>query len=156
MSAKSRSGVIITGDVELDRELAALTAEEHPRSINAALRRYIRQTLREIVQPKVIELIAVDTGELEANVVIRALKRSRNRVGFWVGFPDPLFQGDTYYGGYIEFGWDHVGGMHIEADSYLRRALYPETDRIIARLHLLVRQWIDERNGQQAEGRSSS
>lgn len=133
--------LVMTGVAELDVAIEAIAADEGPKSINAKMRGFIRDAVKTIVLPKVIELIPFDDGRgaykddgthLEEQLVVKALKRSRKRVGYYIGFPHELFKGPTYYGGFIEFGWDHKGGFHVEADSFLRRALYPQADTIIA------------------------
>ncbi len=171
--ARTRGGMrlAITGVKELDRELEAIAADEGPKSLNAAMRRFCRDAVKTIVLPKVRELIPYDdgrganksdgkeivynagsaslekeAGHLADQIVVKEVGRSRRRIGFYVGFPDELFQGPTYYGGYIEFGWDHRGGFHIEADSFLRRALYPEAERIVAYVRARVASYLAERN----------
>lgn len=138
--------LVVTGLEELDRELAAIAAEDGAKSINATMRKACREAVKDIVRPEVLSRIPVDTGLLESQVVVRAVKRSRGKIGFYVGFPDPLFQGDTFYGGFIEFGFTTKQGVVVEADSYLRSSLYPNSSRIISQVRDRLRSYIAERN----------
>lgn len=142
----SQFNVTLTGFDALDRELRKLAAEAGPKSINDELRKAIRDALKEIVLPQVKDLIPVDSGELEDAIRVRAVKRSRSALGYWVGFPEPLFQGDTFYGGFIEFGFTGRGGVKVEADSYLRAALYPNTDVVIDFVAARARRLIQRAN----------
>lgn len=123
--ARNTLTIAITGAAALDTRLRQLASETGAKGINAEMRKATHEAVKEIVLPAVLDLIPVDTGELEDAIKIRAIKRSRGKVGYYVGFADPLFQGDSYYGGFIEFGFTHFGNVEVEADSYLRRALYP-------------------------------
>ena len=48
--------IAMTGLAELDRELVAIATEDGPKSINAAMRKVIRETVKEIVLPEVVAL----------------------------------------------------------------------------------------------------
>lgn len=144
--ARVSGGLVVTGVEQLDRQLRAITAEDGPKSINKAFRQASRKAVKEIVKPAVLELIPWETGFLESQLVVRAIPRSRSRVGYYVGFPDPLFQGDTFYGGFIEFGFDSRVGVRVEADSYLRRALYPNTDQVMQQVLQEMKVWANMRN----------
>lgn len=138
--------LVLTGDKELDEALGEILSEEGNKSINAVMRKVCREAVKEIVKPAVLALVPWDTGQLESKITVRAAKRGRGKIGFWVGFPDPLFQGDTFYGGFIEFGWDHRLGVRVEADSYLRQALYPNEQKILDRVRQRVKEWVDLNN----------
>lgn len=161
VGGKSKLGMtlVMTGAKELDRVIEQIAAEEGPRSINATLRTFLRETVKEIVLPQVMEMVPYDDGRgaykdegqhLEDMITIRALPRSRKRAaGYYVGFRSAHFkdgQGPAHYAKYIEFGWDHVGGFHVEADSFLRRALYPNANRIVNTLRVKVWNFIGELN----------
>lgn len=139
----------VSGDAEIDEALGALLDDAGVKGINAAMRKATRAAIKEIVLPEVKSLIPYQYGLLESRLVVRAVTRSRNRLGYFVGFPDPLFKGETFYGGFIEFGWDHYLGVTVEADSYLRRALYPNADKIIAKVHEYLRAWIEAANSKE-------
>jgi hypothetical protein len=136
----------VSGDAEIDEALGKLLEDSGTKGINAAMRKATRAAVKEIVLPEVKSLIPYQFGLLESRLVVRAVTRSRSKVGYFVGFPDPLFKGETFYGGFIEFGWNHRLGVKVEADSYLRRALYPNADKVIAKVHTYLRDWIEEAN----------
>lgn len=138
--------IAMTGVEALDQKLKEIATKDGAKGINGAMRKALKEAVTDIVLPQVLDLIPVDTGELEEQVKVRAIDRSRGKIGFAVGFKDPLFQGDTFYGGFIEFGFTAPGGVHVEADSYLRRALYPNADIVIARVRDRITQYIDSKN----------
>lgn len=138
--------IAFTGVEALDKKLRTLAAEEGAKGINAAMRTALREAVKTIVLPVVLELIPYDTGNLEENIKVRAIKRARGKIGYTVGFEDPLFVGDTFYGGFIEFGFDGRGGVYVEADSFLRRALYPNADIVIDYVRARLQTYIMKQN----------
>lgn len=139
--------MVVLGIPELDRELQAIAAEDGPKSINGSMRKATREAVKDIVRPEVLARVPSDSGFLESQIVVRAIKRSRGKIGYFVGFPDPLFEGDTFYGGFIEFGFTHdKSGVFVEADSFLRAALYPNASRVIAQVRDRLRSFIAARN----------
>ncbi|MEM8863999.1 MAG: HK97 gp10 family phage protein [Planctomycetota bacterium] len=124
--------ITLTGERALDRELLLIAGEDGTKSINGMMRKATREAAKEIVLPEAKARVAHDEGNLEDNLTVRAVRRSRVKVGHRVGFRDPLFQGDTFYGGFIEFGFTHYRAGDIERDSYLRYALYGNEEQIKA------------------------
>jgi HK97 gp10 family phage protein len=139
-------GMTIDGADELMAAIDAIVSEDGPKGINAALRKATRKAVKEIVLPAVKDAIPVDSGFLEDNLQVRAIKRARGRVGHSVGFPDPLFQGDTFYAGFLEFGFKHRHGFGVPADSFLRRSLYENEQAVVNQVAAEVRQWVNDRN----------
>ncbi len=45
------------------------------------------------------------TGALRKSIKVRALKRSRVRVGVRIGMAEKDFAGETFYGSFLEYGW---------------------------------------------------
>lgn len=149
MAGKNKLKFALSGDVELDLKLREIASDAGPRSINNAMRKALREAIKTIVLPAVVSNLRRNnnTGFLLSQLRIKAGKRSRNKIRISVGFPDPLFQGDTYYAGFIEFGTKErtvkstkqkVG--RVVADSFLRASLYPNANKILA----LVRQRMAE------------
>lgn len=138
----------VSGDVELDRAIKMLidTGETSPKSINTELRKACREAVKQFVLPGVIARVSHDTGFLESQITIRAIKRSRGRVGYWCGFPDKLYSGPTYYAGYLEFGWDHRGGVHVQGDGFLRVPLYENESKIRAYVASRLAAWVAQAN----------
>lgn len=159
MAGKNKLKIAISGDVALDKTLREIAAEDGPRSINNAMRKALREAVKTIVFPAVVANLRRNnnTGLLMSQLRVRAGKRSRNKIRISVGFPDPLFQGDTYYAGFIEFGTkertvkstgQHVG--RVVADSFLRAALYPNTGKILALVRQRMAEFIATMNSQAA------
>lgn len=151
----------VTGDKELDAVINAMCEEDGPKSINTELRKACQDAIESIVRPAVMSLIKHRYGFLESQVIVKAGDRKKNFISYWIGFPDPLFQGETYYGGFLEFGTEdryhdasgiatrpvrHFTGQ-VKEDSFLRAALYPNADRIVARVREHIRVWIAANGG---------
>lgn len=45
------------------------------------------------------------TGLLRKAIKLRAMKRSRVKVGVYIAIGDKMFEGQTFYGAFQEFGW---------------------------------------------------
>lgn len=136
----------LEGVEHLEKILDGIVAEDGSKAMNKALRQATRKVCKEVLLPRVKDLIPSDSGDLENALVVRAVKRSRGKVGHFVGFRDPLFKGDTFYGGFVEFGHEDRGGGHVPADSFLRRPLYENESQIRAVIEQELRQWVQERN----------
>lgn len=64
------------------------------------------------------------TGALRKSIKVRALKRSRVRVGVRIGMAEKDFTGETFYGSFLEYGW-RVGKRSAEqlrAQSFFSKA----------------------------------
>jgi hypothetical protein len=122
--------IAITGSKELDRQLQAIAAVDGPNSVNAAMRKSTREAVKEIVLPEVRSQVPVETGFLESELKVKAIKRSRSKMGTAIGFTDDLFQGETFYAGFHEYGFHAPGGTMVYGDSFLRRPLYKNKSRV--------------------------
>lgn len=92
---------VVTGDAEVNRRLAALKGP--------LAKKAIRKSSREALRPVADDartLAPRKSGRLRRSIGVRALKRSRSRVGARVttGAESRQFKGRTYYGGWIEYG----------------------------------------------------
>lgn len=142
----------LMGGEKMDRLLHEMTKAGQGSSIDKVMRKVTKLAAKNIVLPAAKALVPVDTSNLEDELKTKAIKRSRKKFGYWIGFDDPIFAGDTFYAGFIEFGFHvgkrdkHVrarkrkakraetrrrnarrpsdGRQFVEADSFLRRALY--------------------------------
>lgn len=112
---------VVTGDREVDKKLHEL----EPKLQKKFARQATRRAVREVVLPEALARVPVDTGQLESSLTARATKRSREFVGAQVVTREGFFSGETYYGGMVEFGT-----KNMEADPYLRPALYGNESRI--------------------------
>ena len=133
------SGVkaIVTGDKELDALLRGMPLAMQKKLSRGATRR----SAKEIVLPAARAAVAVDSGELEESLKVRALARSRTRFGHIVTTGDGLGTGDTYYGASLELGTKErtqkttgrtTGAITPHKFAFLRPAVYDNADRIRA------------------------
>jgi HK97 gp10 family phage protein len=141
-------GMSLEGADELLQTLDAIIADEGPKSLNAALRRATRRAARDLIMPQVKDAVPEDSGFLRDNIKTRAMKKAKGKIGHTVGFPDPLFRGDTFYGGFLEFGFKHRRGVGVPADKFLRRTLYENEDGVQLMVQGDLWKWIRERNGE--------
>lgn len=98
---RSTIGLIITGVDEIDKRLKTLPAKVRNKIVRAAMRRGMY-----IVHAKAQANAPVRTGKLQKAIVVRAgLKPKKGEIVIdcRVGAGD--FKGDTFYGGFQEFGW---------------------------------------------------
>lgn len=174
--------IAITGVAELDKKLAMIAASDGAKSVNGKMRNTLKAAVKAIVEPEVRARVPVakasysrsattrvevredgtivgtkdsvqsEPGFLLSKITVKAQKRSRTSVGYWVGFPDPLYQGDTYYGGFLEFGTkkrQNKKGANrglVKPDSFLRVPLYSNAGRIVAFCRQAMTQYVAEMN----------
>jgi HK97 gp10 family phage protein len=132
---KSFGGVYATGIEEIDAALADM-----PRGLQAKGARKGTRAAAKVALETAIALAPVKTGALEQSLRVRAMKRSRRDgkrfdVGHTVLTGESLFQGEQFYGGFLEFGtgprWSKGGkyrGLIAEhVFDYLRPAIYADT-----------------------------
>ena len=150
---KGSDGIEVTGDKELDQLLTAIAKEDGLKSIKAQMRKVTRKVTRHYVLPAVKKYIPSDTNYLESTLKVRSLKRSRVRQGHMVTLGgEDLFRGDTFYGGFVEFGTKaryHKSGKYVgyvEEDSYLRRGLYENKAKALKEFQNHMFSWIVEVN----------
>lgn len=126
----------ISGNRQLDRRLERLFGAKAASQLNKHSRAAIRKAVKTYVQPDVLSAVPEDTGELRKSLKVKAVGRSRSRHGIQLTSGDNLFVGDTFYGGFIEFGTkirSNAAGSNrglIEEDSFLRRGLYTNTNTV--------------------------
>ncbi len=140
-----RPVITITGDKQLNRLLRDLAGKDGKAAVRKAARPALRPTLAEAkrIAPR-------DTGELEESLKIRALKRSRSRVGARVQTAKGSFQGQTFYGGFQEWGWKtgrrgSGNRTHVPGEHFLKRAAEATRHRAIAIYRKILRQEILKR-----------
>ena len=116
--------IFLSGDKELDRALEKFEAKDQ----KTALRKATRAVTKKI-EADAKRLVNVDSGKLQLSITTRAVKlkgrtkkEGRNVIGHSVVTRGGLFKGETYYGGFIEFGTEKF--KPGEGESYLRRALF--------------------------------
>ncbi len=136
----------LTGDKELDRKLKAIAEGEGPKSINKEMRKTTRDAIKSLVLPQVRSEVPELTGFLLSNVTVKAIKRSRSKLGTAVGFRHDLFSGDTFYAGFLEYGFTHWSGTVVYGDSFLRRPLYQSEGKVKNFVRGRMRRWVKARN----------
>lgn len=138
--------IALTGVKDLDKQLKAIAESEGPKSINKEMRSSTRQAVREIVLPRVRANVPFETGFLRSHITVKSIKRSRKKMGSAVGFKNDLFKGDTFYAGFLEYGFMHWSGTPVMGDSFLRRPLYQNESRVRSHIIGRLRRWVTERN----------
>ena len=144
--------MVMTGDKAIDKALLKIAGkQETAKHVNKFMRKATREAVKEIVMPKVKARVPVETGELESSLKVRALKRSRTRLGSGVTlkggdapgeFKNPLFSGDTFYGGFLEFGFKQRDGGFYPPDQWLRIPLYTSEQQVKAKVITALKAWI--------------
>lgn len=92
--------MVITGDKQVNRMLAQLKATEGKKVVRKAARAGIK-----VVLPAAKRYSPVGSGKLRRAIKVRAMARSRSRIGARITIGDRFFQGETFYGGFQEWGW---------------------------------------------------
>lgn len=118
---------VISGEKELDRKIRQLVMGDGPKSVNGAARKATRAAAK-IVLDDAKSLVAVDTGKLESSLTVRTASRAskrKNFIGHAITTREGFFESGRFYGGYLEYGT-----KHMEADEYLRPALYGNESQV--------------------------
>ena len=133
--AKAGTGIALTGHKELDAKLRGM----HGRFQKKLSRKATRAAAKEIVLPEAKAMAPIDTGALEKSLAVRAMKRSRTRIGHLVQTRDGFFQGEQFYGAFHEFGT-----RKMKADPFMRPAVYGNEQRIRAKYIAALQEAIRE------------
>jgi HK97 gp10 family phage protein len=86
---------------------------------NKILREELRKAAKTLIAPSKAAT-PVRTGKLRKSVKVRSVKNAKGTkaanksIQFAVGYSDKNFQGDTFYGSFLEFGW-RVGKRQSKA-----------------------------------------
>lgn len=133
--------IVLTGVQEIDAYLAALPENIEKKALRSATRDVAKYT-RELA----LFYAPEDTGALKSAIKVKAKARQRGKgfrhvVGTSVVVGEGMFRGDTFYGGFLEFGTNErqhksghrTGRIAASLFDYLRRALwsYPSIKREI-------------------------
>jgi HK97 gp10 family phage protein len=92
----------LEGDRVLAAKLRGLTDSQAKKAILGACRESIK-----VIQAEARTLAPSRTGALRRSIKVRAISRSRKRIGVRVttSATDNLYSGKTFYGAFQEFGW---------------------------------------------------
>ena len=93
----------VRGAKDIERRLKQIV----PRLRKQVLTKAARVAMRPIMQAAKSRAPRL-TGQLKKAIRMRAMKKSRVRVGIYVAGAEQWFQGDQFYLAFQEFGW-HIG-----------------------------------------------
>ncbi len=101
-----------------------------------AARKVTRQGLRagaNLVKREAQALAPVASGATRKSIKARAGKRRKNvySINAFAG-GERFFHGDTFYAGFVEYGFQHRGGGRVEEQPFIRPA-YDNNEEQIAR-----------------------
>jgi HK97 gp10 family phage protein len=98
----ARAHIVLTGSEELNRKLAELSGPK----AKMAIRKASRVALRPVAE-QAKSNAPRKSGRLGRSIKVKAIRRSRSRVGARVtsSGTDHQFKGRTFYGGFQEYGW---------------------------------------------------
>lgn len=136
----------ITGIKEIDDKLRDLPAK--------VIKKLAKSGLREAMRP----LLATAkrnaprrTGALRKNIKLRVMTRLRNKksaVGMRVSGGED-FKGETYYGGFQEFGWQPKGeGPKVPPKHYMTNAYNHHKGEVVAKFREVMKDAIEESAGE--------
>jgi len=108
-------------EIQGTRELAAVLRSIPENEARRAIRRGTRAG-QKIIARAAARLAPKRTGALALSIRVRAMKRRRSRVGTVVVTGKSLFEGETYYGGFQEFGWK-TGRRRVASRTTSRRTI---------------------------------
>ncbi|MFO0939825.1 MAG: HK97 gp10 family phage protein [Pirellulales bacterium] len=109
--------MVTTGDAEVNRQLSVLTGPEQKKAV--------RKASRVSLKPMAVQMRQAAprrTGRLSRAVKVRAMARSRVRIGSKVSLTGKAsaFSGKAFYGGFLEWGW-RAGRRVRNSDLGLKR-----------------------------------
>lgn len=122
----------VRGDRATKRALMKLTPRLRRRVLAKATRDAMRPTLKQAKanapRRKTRKGAAVKGGQLRKSLKLRAMKRSRVKVGAYVATAGGWFKGRQFYGAFQEFGWKagkrgsdnrtEIEGRHFAEQAY--------------------------------------
>ena len=118
----ARSGVIVTGHKELDLKLSIVEPAVQKKVARKGLRE-AGKIIQNAAKQKLSQNNNVNTGELRKGIRVRAMKRSRSKIGIQVATTErsegKAIDGKRFGGAQIE-----TGTKHIRAQPFLRPAGY--------------------------------
>ena len=107
----------------LQRQFAKLVAAGQGKDAKKMLRKATREVAKMMQRP-IKRNLQRDTGQAKRATRVRAMKRSRTRIGAQVANDEKWYKGDDYYYAFQEFGWN-IGkrsGADIRAQRSTRKA----------------------------------
>lgn len=109
-----RGTIKIEGFSELERLLKQL-----PRTVARKLARQALRVGAKIVQREAKQRAPKNTGTLAAGIKVRAAKaKKKDRTAVMVRVGDGHFKGETFYSGFIEFGYEKVPTIPLPGGKF--------------------------------------
>ena len=114
-------------DARMQREIEKALKQIPKKLERSIVRKATRNANKKVILPKAKEAVPVETGDYEESLKVRSIKRTRTGVGTQVITKDGgMFEGDTYYGGFLEWGWrtgrrGSANRRKVEGGEYLRQ-----------------------------------
>jgi len=131
----NKGNVIVTGDKALDKTMATMEAKVQKKVARHAM----RVAAKSIILPAAKRRVPVLSGALKRSLKVKAMKRSRSRIGVAVEAGDGFFKGEQYYSGMVEFGWKSA-----PAHPFLRPAGYESEPQVQALIVADIRKALAE------------
>ena len=125
----------LTGDKELDKALALLPA--------AAEKKVVRPALRDGAKVALVwvkNYTPRESGALEQSLKVKAVPRSRTKIGSRIMIGDGFFKGDQFYGPMQELGWrpgkrpSNRSNKKVPGKAFMRRGLYYSEDIVLQKV----------------------
>ncbi len=140
----ARLTMVTTGDESLNRALQRL---QGPRQKKA-----VRKASREALKPLAAATKSAAprlTGRLARAIKVRALPRSRVKIGTRVTIGAGMFKGETFYGGFVVYG--HLTGKRgsenrkeVPANEFMRTTAKAKKSSVLADYRRRLRKLIVE------------
>ena len=151
MARKAGGGIVVTGTREIDKALAKFEVNVQKKITRKATRAGAKLVLE---AAKI--LVPSGYGDLERSLKVKAVQKrkgkGRGRIGHSVRTGEVFFQGEQFYGGFIEFGtkerwhdsFKSTGKIEPGVHDYLRPALYQNKGPIKKLFESAMREAINE------------
>lgn len=147
--AKAGGGVVVTGNREIDKALALFE-----KKVQLKITRKATRAGAKLVMEAAKANVPLLTGDLEASFKVRTVAKrkgkGRGRIGHSVRTGEGFFQGEQFYGGFLEFGTKvrkhgsgkSTGRIEPGQHDYLREALYQNKGAVRSLFHSAMREAI--------------
>lgn len=116
----------------LPQLIKALTAFEK-KVMNKGLKKCFRDGSKVIAKAVKDETPKGQSGFLRKAIKVRAAKRKKNRIGVNVQIGEGNFKGDSFYGGFVEFGTKTADGkVKIKGRRFMKKGFDKSKDAAAA------------------------
>ena len=127
---RRNQAVFVTGDKELDRKLSTLEPKVQKKVARKGMRK-AGKVIQAAAKSNLASNQSVETGELSKGIRVRAMKRSRSRIGIEIATTErregKSIEGKRFGGAQLE-----AGTKHTQAKPFLRPAGYDNEDEVLS------------------------